>query len=287
MIAVVAFVVYRFVGLGSILAEEMSKAVIYDGSKDPLTLLDVFFALIWIVAGHVVAFHIGSIHETIAAAGDSDRGSRYAAITLARYAIVLIGYSAALLAIGVDPENLAWLLTAVSVGLGFGLQEIVANFISGLILLFEQPIRIGDTITVGDTGGTVEKITIRSTVVTNWERQTIIIPNKNFITENLTNWTRNDRVMRRLLKIKVEYGSDVERVLKMLDEVVASHENVLEEPRHRIFVEGFGEYSLDFEVWFFTDIAVGLATKTELYKAIYERFDREGIVIPVAYRQFQ
>ena len=175
-------------------------------------------------------------------------------------------------------------MAALGVGIGFGLQEIIANFISGLILLIERPIRVGDIITVGDTGGTVEKINIRATTVINWDRQAILIPNKDFITQKLTNWTHNDQYMRRKLRVGVAYGSDVEQVLRILEEVVKEHPKVLRDPPHRIWFDGFGDSSLDFDIWFFARIDEGKPVMTELNTKIYQRFEAEGISIPFPQR---
>jgi potassium efflux system protein len=137
---------------------------------------------------------------------------------------------------------------------------------------------------VGDTGGTVEKINIRATIVTNWDRQTIIVPNKNFITQNLTNWTRNDQIMRRRIPVGVAYGSDVEKVLKILHDVTEGHEKVVKDPPPRIWFEQFGESSLDFEVWIFCLVSEGKQTMSELRTRIYARFNEEGIQIPFPQR---
>ncbi|MHC5065549.1 MAG: mechanosensitive ion channel domain-containing protein [Planctomycetota bacterium] len=281
-----------FAGFGSPLRailEEVQILEIDSDSQTWITLWTIVLAVAWIALGHLVGTNIGKLYENLIAplVGEQERGARFAFITLARYAIVAIAWSAALLTLGVSLESIGWLLTAVSVGLGFGLQEIVANFISGLILLFERPIRVGDTITVGETGGTVDSISIRSTVVTNWERQTIVIPNKNFITQNLTNWTRNDEVMRRTLYVRVTYGADITKVLRILDELVGNHPKVLEDPPHRIWFEEFGDFGLDIKIWFFTQIDDGLRTKTELHAAIYEKFRHEGIDFPVVTRDLR
>ena len=176
------------------------------------------------------------------------------------------------------------MFAAVSVGIGFGLQEIIANLVSGIILLLERPVRVGDIITVGTTGGTVEKISMRATMVTNWERKTIVIPNKDFITQSVTNWTHLDQITRRTLEIHVAYGSDVGNVLKSLNEVVIGHEHVLKDPAHRVWFSGFGDSSLEFTIWFFTLIDHGFDTITELNQRIYERFGDDGVTIPFPQR---
>ncbi|MEE9127559.1 MAG: mechanosensitive ion channel domain-containing protein, partial [Planctomycetota bacterium] len=286
-VVIAAFLLGRLWGFGKPLMGFLGEIELLDPDKngDWLTALDVFTALLWVIAGHFIARNLGRIYDAVATRrGITDHGGRFALITLVRYAVIVIAYTLALLAIDIDLTTLGWMATAASVGLGFGLQEIVANFISGLILLFERPVRVGDIIAVGDTAGIVDRITIRSTYVTNWERQTFIVPNKNFITQNVINWTRNDQVMRRVLKVGTAYGSDVDKVVKILDEVCKENPRVLDEPQHRIWFMGFGEYRLEFEIWVFTNITLGFATMTALYTQIYKRLQEAGIVIPVPRR---
>ena len=289
VIAAAGLLLHEFWGLGDVIYGILHDVRFEQFEYSPgefLTLWDVFVALAWVVVGHLIAHNLGRIYEFVFEPlfGSGNKGTRFAFLTLARYAILVASYAAALLLLRIELSTLGWMATAVSVGLGFGLQEIVANFISGLILLFERPIRVGDIITVGETGGTVEKIMIRATVVTNWERQTIIIPNKNFITQNLTNWTRNDQVMRRTLNLRIAYGSDLEQVVRVLDGLLLEHSFVLSDPQHRIWIRGMGEYGIELEVWFFATIDNGLRTRTELYTQVYEAFQREGIEIPVPKR---
>ncbi len=251
-----------------------------------LTLAGLFAAILWIMAGHFLVHNLSALYEFVIVplAGQGTRGGRYVALTLARYGILVFAYGAALVTLGLDYTKLAWLATALSVGLGFGLQEIVANFISGLILLVERPFTVGESITVGDKEGDVEKIAMRATTVINWDKQTIIIPNKEFITKELTNWTRNENVMRRKILVGVAYGSDVEEVLKILEETGRAHPKVLAKPPVRIFFIGFGESSLDFELWVYTKVNDGLNTRSELYAQVYEALNEANIEIPFPQR---
>jgi potassium efflux system protein len=216
--------------------------------------------------------------------GTEVAGSEYATLTMLRYIVLGIAVSMALLTLNFSLARLGWLLTALSVGLGFGLQEIVANFVSGLILMVERPVRVGDVVTVGTTAGTVNKISIRATMVTNWDRQTIVVPNRNFITQEVTNWTRQDRIVRRTIQVGVAYGTDVERVLQILDELVSAHPKVLRDPPHRVWFHGFGDSSLNFEVWVYSPFEEGLLARSELYTQIYARLNEEGITIPFPQR---
>jgi len=253
-----------------------------------LSLWDVLNAAIWIGGAHFLLANISGVYEFLVfpllGGGGGDRGVRFVMLALSRYAILLVAYSAALLTLHFSFASVGWLLAAASVGIGFGLQEIIANFVSGLILLLEQPVRVGDIISVGDTGGTVEKINIRATVVTNWNRQQIIVPNKNFITQELTNWTRNDDLIRRVISVGVAYGSDVPKVLAILKEITEAHPEVVKDPPPRIWFEAFGASSLDFEIWCFVRITEGKQTMTEIRTRIAERFAKEGIEIPFPQR---
>ena len=252
------------------------------GTGQHLTLWDVWLAVVWITIGHLLSTNLRRVHEILVAPfeGTSDEGSRYAFLAIVRYVVISAAYARALLQLGFSFETLGWFATAASVGLGFGLQEIVANFISGLILLFERPVRVGDIVTIGSTSGTVDDISMRATVITNWERQTIIVPNKRFITENLTNWTRNDKVMRREIDVRVAYGSDVQHVIEAAEEVLREHEAVLDDPAPRVWFHAFGVVGLEFKVLFFTAIDQGLKTRSEVHVAIHERFKEEGIEMP-------
>jgi len=173
-----------------------------------------------------------------------------------------------------------WLVAALTVGLGFGLQEIFANFVSGLILLFERPIRIGDTVTVGTTTGTVTRIRTRATTITDWDRKELIIPNKSFVTGDVVNWTLSDPITRLTIRVGVAYGSDVELIEQLMRELAEEHPLVLDDPAPIVFFCGFGDSALSFELRvFFKDVLKRTALTHELNKAINERFARHGIEI--------
>lgn len=290
LIVVAALLLQRAWGLGAPTQRLLASFEILQ--LDQVTWLtgwDVMLGIFWIAGGHLVAHNLSSLHDRVLVPfiGSGEVGGRYAALTLIRYAILCLAYLAGLRTVGLDMETLGWLMTGASVGLGFGMQEVVANFISGLILLFEQPIRVGDLITVGSTGGKVENITIRATVVTNWDRQAVIIPNKTFITQTLINWTRNDSIMRRTLPVRVAYGTDLEKALQLVDGILSAHPAILEDPPHRIWVQKFGDFGVELDVWFFTTINDGLTTRSEVHAAILNRFQAEGVEIPVVMRDVQ
>ena len=142
----------------------------------------------------------------------------------------LLRPTAAFSTLGLQWSNIQWLVAALSVGLGFGLQEIVANFISGIILLFERPIRVGDVVTVGDVSGTVTRIRIRATTIRDFEQKELLIPNKELITGRLLNWTLSDAVTRVFLTVGVTYGSDVEKAMALILEAAVENPLVLQDP---------------------------------------------------------
>jgi potassium efflux system protein len=175
-----------------------------------------------------------------------DSGSRYAITSISRYIIVAIGLSTAYTSLGFDGTSIQWLVAAMGVGLGFGLQEIFANFVSGIILLFERPIRVGDVVTFGDRTGAVSRIRMRATTIVDADRKEYIVPNKDLITERLLNWTLTDGMNRVEVKVGVAYGTDTALVCRLLKEVAAEHPLILKEPEPTATLDAFGASTLDF-----------------------------------------
>lgn len=211
--------------------------------------------------------------------------ANYAIKTVARYTTAGVGIVLAANLIGINWSSVQWLVAALGVGLGFGLQEIVANFVSGLIVLGERPIRIGDWVTVGETSGTVTRIRARATVITDWDNKEVLIPNKAFITERVINWTLSNQTTRLLLKIGVAYGTDPARAQAVLAEAVRANPEVLEDPAPSIYFMGFGDSSLDFEIRAYVDATnKRLRTMHELNTAIAGALAKAGIEIPFPQR---
>jgi potassium efflux system protein len=199
--------------------------------------------------------------------------------------VIAVGFLAAFEAIGMDWSKFGWMAAALGVGLGFGLQEIVANFVSGIILLFERPIRVGDVVTVGETSGVVSRIRIRATTITDWDRKEFVVPNKEFITGRLLNWTLTNKVNRIVVKVGVAYGSDVQKVRDLLMEIVGEHPMIMDDPAPGVTLDNFGDSSLDFTVrCYLPDLDRRLATIHELHGEIHDRFAKEGIEIPFPQR---
>jgi len=182
--------------------------------------------------------------------------------------------------LGLQWDHVQWLVAAMTVGLAFGLQEIFANFVSGLIILVERPIRVGDVVTVGTVSGTVSRIRIRATTIVDWDRKELIVPNKTFITDKLVNWTLSDTVLRVVIPVGIAYGSDTEKAKALLLKAAEDHELVLDDPAPSALFMSFGSSSLDFELRAFVGkIGDLLPVRHELHMAIDEAFKANGIEI--------
>ncbi len=213
-------------------------------------------------------------------------GSVYATTTLLSYTLVGVGFVTTLSTLGVSWDRLQWLVAALSVGLGFGLQEIFANFISGLIILFEKPVRIGDVVTIGNLSGSVSRIRIRATTITDFDRKDIIVPNKTFITGQLVNWSLTDTVTRVTIRVGVAYGSDLELVRKLLLQAASENPRVLREPAPIVYFLNFGESTLDHELRIHVrELGDRNPTVDEINRFIERSFREQGIEI--AYRQLE
>ncbi|MCB1579126.1 MAG: mechanosensitive ion channel, partial [Xanthomonadales bacterium] len=216
---------------------------------------------------------------------DIDAGTRYAYVTITRYGILAIGLLFAFSHIGADWSKLQWIIAALGVGLGFGLQEIVANFVSGIIILFERPVRVGDLITIGDTVGTVSRIKIRAITITDPDNFEVLVPNKAFITGTVKNWSLTSQITRLVIKVGVAYGSDVARAQQIMLDVAEANEQVLETPAPIVLFLGFGDSSLDLELRVFVGrIDHRLSTVNNLHLAIDKAFREAGIEIPFPQR---
>jgi potassium efflux system protein len=247
----------------------------------PVTLHDLLVAaLIAFVALVVVRNLPGLLEISLYRRLGTQTGERYAYTTIAKYAIVLVGGTVAFNAIGVGWSNIQWLVAAVGLGLGFGLQEIFANFVSGLIILFERPIRVGDTVTVGTVSGTVTKIRIRATWITSFDRKELVVPNKEFVTNQLVNWSLTDPILRVEVPVGIAYGSDTERAMREMLDVAEAHPHVLRDPKPQVFFLEFGESTLNFELRCFSpDVDHRLRIQHDLHLGVDRAFRAAGIEI--------
>jgi len=214
-----------------------------------------------------------------------DPGVQDSLLTLVGYAGLVIALFASVSAIGFDLRNLALIAGALSVGIGFGLQSIVNNFVSGLILLFERPIKVGDWIVTPSGEGIVKKISVRSTEIETWDRSSIIVPNSELISSTVQNWTHKNKIGRITVPVGVAYGSDPEKVREILIRCARDHPKVLSYPEPFVTWMDFGASSLEFEIRaFLADISDGLSVRTDLRFAIYRALKDAGVEIPFPQR---
>lgn len=216
---------------------------------------------------------------------DLDRGIRDAIKKLLHYAIIFFGFLFAMSLAGVELKSFAFLAGAFGIGIGFGLQNIVNNFVSGIILLFERPVRVGDALVIDGKWCTVRKIGLRSTIVETPDRAEIIVPNSEFISQKVTNWTLSSSIARIVIPVGVAYGSDIDKVLALLSEAAKEHELILQNPTPSPIFTAFGASSLDFEmrVWV-ADADSMLAVRSALLQSIDRLFRQGGIEIPFPQR---
>lgn len=238
-------------------------------------ILALVIAFVTFAAGRNVP---GLLEVTVLRRLTLDAGARYAVTAVSKYVITVIGVVVAFGQLGIGWSQVQWLVAAVSVGLGFGLQEIFANFVSGLVLLFERPIRIGDIVSVGDVTGKVSRIRIRATTITDWDLRELVVPNKEFITGRVMNWTLSDTVSRMTIQVGVAYGTDPELTKKILLQVAAAHPLVLKEPPPHALFDAFGDSTLNFTLRvYMANRDYFIELRHDLHTAIDAAFRREGI----------
>lgn len=238
--------------------ETVSEVVVgTDGSESiqtfeqtvPTTLTNLFVAILICMVSVVVSRRLPALLElTLLDRLPLDQGGRQAIAILVRYAATLAGVLFACHAINLSWSSVQWMAAAMTVGLGFGLQEIFANLVSGLIILFERPIRAGDLVTVDEVTGNVTRMQIRATTITDFDRREFIVPNKRFITDNVINWTLSDPISRVIFPVGVAYGTDVDQVHEILNRIAKYERIVLDEPASVTVLTGFGDSTLDFEL---------------------------------------
>lgn len=245
-----------------------------------VSLADLLLAVVVVVVTVVLARNTPALLDlAVLRRLPLEASVRFAVTAVTRYLITIVGVVLAFGAIGIGWTKVQWLVAAITVGLGFGLQEIFANFVSGLIILFERPIRVGDTVTTGDITGTVTRIRIRATTIIDWDRKELIVPNKEFITGRLINWTLSDTIQRVRIPVGVAYGSDAELVQRLLLRVAAEEPNALDDPAPTAVFLGFGDNALNFELRLFADISVRLKVMHDVHMAIDRAFRDAGVTI--------
>lgn len=208
-----------------------------------------------------------------------------AAISLViRYFIIGFGIVLALSSLGIDLGKFNLMAGALGLGIGFGLQTVISNFVSGLILVFERPIHVGDTVEVNNLLGTVHRIGVRSSSIITFDGAEVVVPNNNLIANDLINWTLSDSIKRVEILIGTTYGSDPNQILKILMEAAMSSKDTLKNPSPQALFSEFGDSSLNFKLRFWVHYEVGLQAKSDVSIEVYNQFAKHGIAIPFPQR---
>lgn len=252
----------------------------------PVTLADLLMVIVVLVTTIVGYRNLPGLLDVVWLQNTKfPPGSRYAIKTLSQYTLFVIGGTVVLTKLGVNWSQLGWMAAALSVGLGFGLQEVVANFICGLLLFVERPIRVGDIVTVADVSGTVVRIQIRATTIMDWERREFIVPNKEFIAGRILNWTLSNSVNRVIIETGVAYGSDTEKACQLMVDAAKEHPLIMEDPPPFAIFEDFASSYLALTLrCYLPDMDNRLGTKHQLRTAIDKKFKEAGIEIPFPQR---
>ena len=249
-----------------------------------------FYNLLTLVAVFAAGYAATRLVQRILAGSvlpdtDLDVGTQRAVTTGVGYVGVILAVVVGISAAGLDLTNLAIVAGALSVGIGFGLQAVVSNFVSGIILLIERPINVGDWIQTGGVSGTVKRISVRSTVIETFDRAAVVVPNTDLMSGQVVNWTLTDRICRTIVPVGVAYGTDPGRVRELLMEIASEHPAVLKDPAPSVMLMNFGSDALEFELRaILDDTDQILRAKSDLNFAIAERFEKEGITIPFPQR---
>ncbi len=251
-----------------------------------ISLSSIFMAIALLVGGYTLtrAFQRW-LNSKYLPSTSLDRGLQNSISTSAGYVGVFAAIAFALSYMGLNFEKLAFVAGALSLGIGFGLQAIVSNFVSGLILLWERSIKVGDWVVVGDEEGHVRKINVRSTEIETFDRQIVIIPNSNLISGVVKNWVRNNTTGRIIVTVGVGYDSDPEKVREILLEAAGTHELIMPEPAPRVVFADFGDSSLNFELrCYLSNVDSSLTVRSHLRFEIFRRLKEAGIEIPFPQR---
>lgn len=266
---------------------EIFTATLFTLSDSEVSLVTILYFLFAFILLSFISKRIKSILvNRILIRTNMDRGVRASIGSLTRLMIVIIGAIVIIQSAGIDLSALTFLAGALGVGIGFGLQNVTDNFISGLIILFEKPIKVGDRIEVGDIQGNVMSISFRSTQVLTNDNISIIVPNSEFISSKVINWSHNDRNIRFRIPVGVSYQEDPAKVKQILLQVAEENPNILKIPVPTVLFDEYGDSSLNFylAVWTSSHTDKPRVLKSEIYFEIFRKFKEEGVEIPFPQR---
>ena len=255
-------------------------------NQTPITLASlIVFVFIFVIFLTLSKLLTRTLNSRVLSRLQIDEGTRYNLERVLNYTIGIIGAIVAFQFIGIDLSGLAVIFGLLSVGIGFGLQNVTSNFISGLILLFERPIKVGDRVTVGDTEGDVTAINLRATTIRSVNNISIIVPNSEFISERVINWSYGDKKVRLDIDVGVSYDSDLDKVLKTLTDIAVENELVLKAPEPEVHFTEFADssWNLQLRCWI-GDPKQSWTVRTAINCAIVHRFRENDIEIPYPQR---
>ncbi|MCK5736678.1 MAG: mechanosensitive ion channel, partial [Spirochaetaceae bacterium] len=262
----------------NVIADVTGTSVEKSSQKSPLTLWMIIEAILAAGIAVVLIRGLPDIIDLILRQRTSiDHGARFAVRTLLKYSLSIIGTIAVFNFLGLKWSQIQWLAAALTFGLGFGLQEIVANFVSGLILLIERPIRVNDVVTIGDLMGKVSRIQIRATTITLWDRSEMVVPNKEFVTTKLVNWTLSDSKRRIDIPLRVVYGTSLDEVKAILVACAVENPLVLDDPQPHAIIIDFATDAINIELRFVVDFGNGIQVRDEVQMAVDRIFKEKGI----------
>lgn len=267
-------------------AHELLTTTLFQLQQTPVTLLSVIIFLVFIIGSILIGGIVRrSLLNRVLPRFEIERGLQYTLSRVTYYLIITLGLIISFQFIGLDLSSLAVIFGLLSVGIGFGLQNITNNFISGLIVLFERPISVGDRVEVGGVEGDVMEINIRSTKIRTLNNISIIVPNQEFVGSNVINYSHGDPTYRLDLSVGVSYSSDLDTVLEVLHKVANDHPDVMRTPEPEVHLKGFGDssWNMQLRLWV-SDVKQYRHIRNDVNQAIVRAFRENNVEIPFPQR---